>query len=84
MGRDRKEELDVRAGYAIRHKKNRAWLATRVRIYGGTSTVWVQDEEDALIFRKLGEAKRMLKVVRQDSRTPEAIVILDPRWREVG
>lgn len=75
----------MRAGYAIRHKKNRAWLATRVRIDGDTTlSVWVQDEEDALVFRKLGEAKRMLKVVRQDSRTPEAIVILDPRWREVG
>jgi hypothetical protein len=74
----------MRTGYAIRDKKNRAWLATRTKDDGGTSTVWVQDEEDALIFRKLGEAKRMLKAVRGDSRTPEAIVILDPRWREVG
>ena len=74
----------MRTGYAIRHRKNRAWLATRVKDDGGTLTVWVQDEADAMIFRKLPEAKRMLKTVRADSRTPEAIMILDPRWREVG
>lgn len=74
----------MRVGYAIRHRKNRAWLATRTRDDGGTLTVWVQDEEQALIFKRLPDAKRMLKVVRQDSRTPGAIQILDPRWREVG
>lgn len=74
----------MRVGYAIRHRKNRAWLATRTRDDGGTLTVWVQDEEKALIFKRLPDAKRMLKLVRQDSRTPGAIQILDPRWREVG
>lgn len=74
----------MRTGYAIRHRKNRAWLATRIKDDGGTLTVWVRDEEGAMIFKKLPDAKRMLKVVRADSRTPEAIVILDPRWREVG
>ena len=74
----------MRTGYAIRHRKNRAWLATRVKDDGGTLTLWVQDEEQALIFKRLPEAKRMLKVVRADSRTPEAIQIMDPRWREVG
>jgi hypothetical protein len=76
----------MRTGYAIRHRQNRAWLATRTLEdgKGGSLTVWVQDEEQAMIFRKLGEAKQMLKVIRQDSRTPEAIMILDPRWREVG
>ena len=74
----------MRTGYAIRHRKNRAWLATRTRDDGGTLTVWVQDEEQALIFKRLPDAKRMLKVVRADSRTPEAIQIMDPRWREVG
>ena len=74
----------MRTGYAIRHRKNRAWLATRVRDDGGTLTVWVQDEEQAMIFRKLPDAKRMLKTVRADSRKPDAIIILDPRWREVG
>jgi hypothetical protein len=74
----------MRTGYAIRHRKNRAWLATRIKDDGGTLTIWVQDEAQAMIFRKLPDAKRMLKVVRADSRTPEAIQIMDPRWREVG
>ena len=74
----------MRTGYAIRHKQNRAWLATRIRDDGGTLTVWVKDEEQAMIFRKLPEAKRMLKTVQADSRKPDAIIILDPRWREVG
>ncbi len=76
----------MRTGYAIRHRANRAWLATRTLAddLGGSLTVWVQSEEDAMIFKKLPDAKRMLKVVRADSRTPEAIRILDPRWREVG
>ena len=70
----------MRTGYAIRHRKNRAWLATRIKDDGGTLTVWVRDEEGAMIFKKLP----MLKVVQADSRTPGAITILDPRWREVG
>jgi hypothetical protein len=76
----------MRTGYAIRDRRKRAWLATRTLEdgKGGSLTVWVQSEEDALIFRKLPEAKRMLKAVRGDSRWPEAIQILDPRWREVG
>lgn len=73
----------MRTGYAIRHRKNRAWLATRVRDDGGTLTVWVQDEEQAMIFKRLPEAKRMLKVVRADSRMPGEITILNPCWREV-
>jgi hypothetical protein len=73
----------MRTGYAIRHRRNRAWLATRVRDDGGTLTVWVKDEEQAMIFKKLPEAKRMLKVVRADSRMPGEITILNPCWREV-
>ncbi|MBR7187799.1 MAG: hypothetical protein IKD53_04525 [Clostridia bacterium] len=76
----------MRTGYAIRDRKKRAWLATRILAdnQGGSLTVWVQSEEDALIFRKLPDAKRMLKAVRADSRWPNAIQIMDPRWREVG
>lgn len=76
----------MRTGYAIRHRANRAWLATRTLAddLGGSLTVWVQNEEDAMIFKKLPDAKRMLKLVRADSRMPGAIQILDPRWREVG
>ena len=76
----------MRTGYAIRDHRKHAWLATRTLedSKGGSLTVWVQSDEDAMIFRKLPEAKRMLKAVRGDSRTPEAIVILNPRWQEVG
>ena len=76
----------MRTGYAIRDRKKHAWLATRTLedSLGGILTVWVQSDEDAMIFRKLPDAKRMLKAVRGDSRWPEEIKILDPRWREVG
>ena len=50
---------------------------------GGSLTVWVQSDEDAMIFRNLPDAKRMLKAVQADSRCPDAIKIIDPRWREV-
>lgn len=75
----------MRTGYAIRDKRKRAWLATRTLEdgMGGCLTVWVQSDEDAMIFRKLPDAKRMLKLLRSESRTPGAIIIIDPRWREV-
>lgn len=76
----------MRTGYAIRDRRGRAWLKTRTLAddSGGSLTVWVHCDEDAMIFRRLPDAKRMLKVVRRDSRHPEAICILDPRWREVS
>ena len=76
----------MRTGYAIRDRRRRAWLATRTLAddEGGSLTEWVHSEEDAMTFRKLPDAKRMLKAVRGDSRVPGAIVILDPRWREVS
>lgn len=78
----------MRTGYAIRDKRRRAWLATQTREDAGgktqTVTVWAQSDEDAMIFKKLPDAKRMLKAVRADSRTPGAIRIFDPKWREVG
>ena len=75
----------MRTGYAIRDKRKHAWLATRTLEdgRGGSLTVWVQSDEDAMIFRKLPDAKRMLKLLRSESRTPGAIIIIDPRWREV-
>lgn len=75
----------MRTGYAIRDKRKHAWLATRTLEdgMGGSLTVWVQSDEDAMIFRKLPDAKRMLKLLRSESRTPGAIIIIDPRWREV-
>lgn len=76
----------MRTGYAIRDRRKHAWLATRTLEdgKGGSLTVWVQNDEDAMIFRNLPDAKRMLKAVRADSRWPETIKIIDPRWREVG
>ena len=43
----------MRTGYAIRDKRKRAWLATRTLEdgKGGSLTVWVQSDEDAMIFR---------------------------------
>lgn len=75
----------MRTGYAIRDKRKHAWLATRTLEdgMGGSLTVWVQSDEDTMIFRKLPDAKRMLKLLRSESRTPGAIIIIDPRWREV-
>ena len=75
----------MRAGYAIRDRRGHAWLKTRQRVEGVEVpvTVWVQDEEDAMVFRRLPDAKRMLKVVRSTSRHPERIHILDPHWKEV-
>ena len=76
----------MRTGYAIRDRHGHAWLKTRERVEGVEVpvTVWVQDEEDAMLFNKLKDAKRMLTVVRSTSRHPERIRILDPHWKEVG
>jgi hypothetical protein len=40
----------MRTGYAIRDKRNRAWLATRTLedSLGGSLTVWVRGEDGAL------------------------------------
>ena len=76
----------MRTGYAIRDRHGHAWLKNRQRVAGVDCpvTVWVQDDEDALIFRRLKDAKRMLKVVRADSRRPDKIIILNPNWKAVG
>lgn len=75
----------MRTGYAIRDRQGHAWLKTRQRLEGVEVpvTVWVQDEEDAMLFNTLKDAKHMLKVVRSTSRHPMTIHILDPHWKEV-
>jgi len=75
----------MRTGYAIRDGQRDAWLQTRVRVEGTEHpvTVYVQDEEDAMQFHRLKDAKAMLKVVRKDHRRPERVRILDPRWRVI-
>ena len=75
----------MRTGYAIRDKHRHGWLKTRARVEGVNCpvTVWVADEEDALSFNRLADAKEMLKVVRKDHRRPDKVHILDPRWRVI-
>ncbi|MBQ3424417.1 MAG: hypothetical protein IJH38_04375 [Clostridia bacterium] len=76
----------MRTGYAIRDTKGHAWLKTRERVEGVDVpvTVWVQDEDEALIFHRLPDAKRMARVVRASSRHPDKIHVLTPAWKAVG
>ena len=76
----------MRTGYAIRDRHGHAWLKTRTRVEGVACpvTVWVQDEEDAMTFRRLKDARRMLKAARSGSRRPEMITILTPNWKAVS
>lgn len=75
----------MRIGYAIRDNHRHGWLKTRVRVKDVSCpvTVWVEKEEDAMIFRHLKDAKAMLKVVRRDHRRPDRVHIMDPRWRVI-
>lgn len=76
----------MRLGYAIRDRRNHQWLKTRTRLEGVPCpvTMWVQDEEEAMVFRRLKDARRMLCAVRKESRHPEKLLILNPRWKVVG
>ena len=75
----------MREGYAIRDKHDHGWLLTRTKVESLDCpiTVWCEDEEQAMQFRNLKDAKAMLKVIRKDHRRPERVNILDPRWRVV-
>ena len=75
----------MREGYAIRDKHDHGWLLTRTKVEGVDCpiTVWGEDEEQAMQFRNLKDAKAMLKVIRKDHRWPERVNILNPRWRVV-
>lgn len=75
----------MRTGYAIRDYHRHGWLMTRAQVEGADCpvTVWGQEEEEALTFRKLGDARQMLKVIRRDHRKPERVHIVDPRYRRV-
>lgn len=75
----------MRTGYAIRDRHGHAWLKTRERVEGVSCpvTVWVQDEAEAMLFRRLPDARRMLRLVRETSRRPDKIHILNPAWKEV-
>lgn len=75
----------MRIGYAIRDRYKHGWLKTRVRVKDVSCpvTVWVNDENQALTFRHLKDARAMLKVIRRDHRRPETVHIMDPRWRVI-
>ena len=76
----------MRTGYAIRDNHQHGWLLTRTQVEGVVCpvTVWVAEEEHALQFRRLKDARAMLKVIRRDHRRPERVRILDPRWRVIA
>ena len=75
----------MRKGYAIRDFHQRGWLQTRMKVEGFDCpvTIWAEEEGQAMQFRKLKDAKAMLKAVRKDHRRPEQVRILDPRWRVI-
>jgi len=75
----------MRKGYAIRDFHQRGWLQTRSKVEGFNCpvTIWAEEEDQAMQFSKLDEARAMLKAVRKDHRRPERVRILDPRWRVI-
>ena len=76
----------MRTGYAIRMRYNadKGWLHTRTRVDDASApvTIW-GDEEGAMIFRRLKDAKAMLKVIRRDLRRPDKVNIIDRNERVV-
>ena len=46
-------------------------------------TVWVGDETEAMEFRRLKDAKAMLRVLRKESRRPDLLHIINPQRRVV-
>lgn len=76
----------MRTGYAIRDSHQHGWLLTRTRVEGVDCpvTVWGEEEGQAMQFRRLKDAKAMLKVIRRDHMRPERVRILDPRWRVIA
>ena len=76
----------MRTGYAIRMRYNadNGWLHTRTRVEGVSVpvTIW-GDEEGAMEFRHLKNAKTMLKAIRRDLRRPDKVNIIDTTGRVV-
>lgn len=73
----------MRRGYAIRNRPARMWLQTRVRNDKGTLTRWTVEEDEAMVFRRLDDAKRMLRLLQSEVKRPERLQVLDPRWRVI-
>lgn len=75
----------MRTGLAIRDIRDHCWLKSRSLVWGEPApvSVWVQDEDAALTTRDKTLARRLRDAVRRESRHPDKIIILDPRWKEV-
>ena len=74
----------MRTGYAIRMRYNpgNGYLHTRVRVDGVSVPVSVWgDDEGAMEFHSLKDARAMLKVIRREQRRPEKVNIIDNRGR---
>jgi len=71
----------MRTGYAI--MDSLGWLQTRTRVDGVSCPVSIYgvEEEHAMIFPRLKDAKTMLKVVRKDHRWPDQVHIISARGR---
>ena len=76
----------MRTGYAIRDWHQHGWLQTRTRVEGVDCpiTVYVEEEEHAMVFHRLKDAKAMLKAVRRDHRRPNMVCIVNARGRVVA
>ena len=76
----------MRTGYAIRDEHQYGWLQTRTRVEGVECpvTVYVEEEEHAMTFHRLKDAKAMLKAVRRDHRRPDRVNIVNARGRVVA
>lgn len=75
----------MRTGYAILDRHQHGWLQTRTRVENVDCpvTVWTMEEDDAMEFRRLKDARAMLRVIRRHHSRPERVHIMDPRWRVI-
>lgn len=75
----------MRTGYAIRDRHHHGWFCTRhLPEKGGKPvTIYVQNDEEAMQWKRLKDAKRMLRLLQSESRNPHSICILNPNWKVV-
>ena len=75
----------MRRGYAIQDGYQYGWLQTRMTVENVDCpvTVWATEEENAMEFHSLRDARAMLKIIRKHHRRPEKVHILDPKARVV-
>ena len=78
----------MRRGYIIRDRARHAYLAGRVHQATKPGeekpvTVWVKKPEQAWEFGKLKECRRMQRLLRGETWNPDAVQIIDPKWRIV-